>query len=249
MAELRERLQIRSQDGFYLSTERLPSWRRRASAGVGAGDLCVLRRGYVEAAARLDLWLDFDVRAFDALCVCLQGEPQPAPAIAPGDGFGRTPSSASSAAVLRSPQYCRLCEWLLELSARLLDPAVPAAPTPEASPGPGWRQPTAMLVRAVTLRNSSNGSIHPPSANDADIFGLQRLPSSASTASNSRSIGSPYAGIKAADGSTLGKSESHEEVEELEAPAATGGGLEPQSSAAERFRYFEERVCRAQVIR
>jgi hypothetical protein len=64
VADLRSALRITQTDGFYLSTERLP--------GSGRA-LGLIRKAYMDAAALLGMWKDFDVQHFDAFCVSVQG--------------------------------------------------------------------------------------------------------------------------------------------------------------------------------
>ena len=75
ISELRERLKIRLRDGFALSSESAGSsvvwrpWRRGSSP---ASEHTIISRSYVEAAARLALFHDFDVNYLDAFCLCLE---------------------------------------------------------------------------------------------------------------------------------------------------------------------------------
>ena len=70
----------------------------------------MIRRAYMEAAARLALWTDFDIRLFDAFCVCLLGEDE------------LTERSGPGLVHSKSLQKRFLFEWLLALSAQLIDP-------------------------------------------------------------------------------------------------------------------------------
>ena len=65
-ALLRARLRIRRQDGFLLSSERAPWWT--------TARFTVIQRTYLEAAAQLGLFRDFDVFQFDAFCLCVECE-------------------------------------------------------------------------------------------------------------------------------------------------------------------------------
>lgn len=108
VAELRERLHIRRQDGFLLSSETLPLlWRREET-------VFILKRE-IEAAARLASHEDFDVKSFDAFCHCLEYS---------DFILHRTPSgSAAKPSALEScQQFDALCDWLLDTCRELLEP-------------------------------------------------------------------------------------------------------------------------------
>jgi hypothetical protein len=90
---LRERLRIRPVDGYLLSDERAPLWPLRA-------DATRIARPAMDAAVRLALLRDFDVRQLDAFCAALQG----------------------------AEQQVRLRRWLLDLSLQILDPDEPPRP-------------------------------------------------------------------------------------------------------------------------
>ena len=63
---LRKQLMIRQSDGFLLSTERAPIWRKQQS-------FTIIQKQHLEAAARLTLFReDFDVKHVDGFCLCLQ---------------------------------------------------------------------------------------------------------------------------------------------------------------------------------
>jgi hypothetical protein len=73
---LRRRLRIRREDGFVVGSEKplrrgfwCFSWLGSQERG---GETVVIRRQAMEAAARLAMWEDFDVRAMDAFCESLQ---------------------------------------------------------------------------------------------------------------------------------------------------------------------------------
>jgi hypothetical protein len=51
VTELREQLEIQTRDDYVLSGERVAPWLR--------GGCVVIRRGYMEAAARLAMWAEF----------------------------------------------------------------------------------------------------------------------------------------------------------------------------------------------
>ena len=105
IAALRRRLGLCKRDGFYLSYEAGPLWRRRDRT-------VFILRNEMEAAARLSLLQEFDTKSFDAFCHCLEysgfvlhrGE---------GEQEGSSP-----------PQYQALCDWLLEICRTLIEPAI-----------------------------------------------------------------------------------------------------------------------------
>jgi hypothetical protein len=90
IAELRTLFKITPGDGFYLSVEVLPLGARREHVSF-------LHNNWLEAAARLGLLQDFDVRHFDSLCTSLEGY---------------------------SVQNTALCTWLLEIATFLIRPDV-----------------------------------------------------------------------------------------------------------------------------
>ena len=64
--QLRAKLKIRQKDGFILSSERAPLWRRQVS-------FTVIQTTHMEAAARFSrLRDDFDIKHLDNFCLCLQ---------------------------------------------------------------------------------------------------------------------------------------------------------------------------------
>ena len=87
---LRLRLGATRRDGFVLPGERPPL----RMPGTGGRHVVRLGRGHLEAAVRLALLRDFDVRNFDALCVTLEVE---------GDHAPTPPSFASITPVPVSP--------------------------------------------------------------------------------------------------------------------------------------------------
>ena len=112
MAELRERLHIRRQDGFLLSSETLPLlWRREET-------VFILKRE-IEAAARLASHEDFDVKSFDAFCHCLEYS---------DFILHRKPSGSATkpSALQTCQQFDALCDWLLDTCRELLEPPLVA---------------------------------------------------------------------------------------------------------------------------
>ena len=113
VAVLRARLQITQRDGFVLSSEGAPPlWRWRWLSGTARRrqTLGFVQKGHAEAAARLSLLQDFDVSQFDGFCLSLEGE--------------RVFGSGGGEGVKAQTPYDLLCEWLLELSASLIQPDV-----------------------------------------------------------------------------------------------------------------------------
>ena len=92
---LRRRLHIERSDGFLLANEWLPPWYSRSS-------IIFLPKNSMESAAQLSLMLDFSVAHFDAFCLYL---------------MQATPSIEG-----QETRYNLICEWILELGARLLRP-------------------------------------------------------------------------------------------------------------------------------
>ena len=107
VAALRRRLGLRNRDGFYLSYEAGPLWRRRDRS-------VFILRNEMEAAARLSLLLEFDVKSFDAFCHCLEYSNF---VLRRGEAGGGRDGAAP-------PQYEALCEWLLETCRGLIEPAI-----------------------------------------------------------------------------------------------------------------------------
>mmetsp|Transcript_4921 Transcript_4921/g.10911 ORF Transcript_4921/g.10911 Transcript_4921/m.10911 type:complete len:912 (+) Transcript_4921:5124-7859(+) len=105
VAELRTRLCITAADGFMLTSERS----RSASAVCEhLRQPVIIQRSFVEAAARLSLFQDFDIHQFDAFCICLQCS------------SGGDENTANSV----PPAYYALCDWLLEICRTLIKPAL-----------------------------------------------------------------------------------------------------------------------------
>ena len=106
---LRIRLGITLNDGFPLSSEHSLAlnwtWHRRKYHTI-------VQHSYMEAAARLSLFLDFDVHKFDAFCLCLQCSD--ANNYRMGDEVDDFPAA-----------YRALCSWLLDLSQQLIRPSIP----------------------------------------------------------------------------------------------------------------------------
>ena len=103
---LRNKLGITVSNGFSLTSEHnnlrtMMCLRQQQS-------VTVLQHSYVEAAARLSLFQDFEVYKLDAFCLCLQ-------------------CSCPSDQLDSSPIYQALCNWFLELSLDLVRPSLPSA--------------------------------------------------------------------------------------------------------------------------
>jgi hypothetical protein len=105
IAALRIRLGITLAQGFPLSSEHSLAlnwgWRWREQHTV-------VQHSYIEAAARLSLFMDFDIHKFDAFCLCLQC------------------SGAMGDADDYPAPYRALCSWLLDVSKQLIQPTIPA---------------------------------------------------------------------------------------------------------------------------
>jgi hypothetical protein len=109
IAKLRIALCITPADGFLLTSERsrgllaiFPTLQMKQPV--------FLQRSFVEAAARLSMFQEFDVQQFDAFCICLQY------------GTGDIKSSETSARA--TPAYSALCNWLLDISKTLIKPVM-----------------------------------------------------------------------------------------------------------------------------
>ena len=101
--DLRIRLHITAADGFFL-----PSERSRGFSWVchrGRKQPMVIQQSFVEAAARLSLFQDFDIHQFDAFCLCLRCS----------RGSYDDGDSAPS-------EYFALCDWLLDICSVLIRP-------------------------------------------------------------------------------------------------------------------------------
>jgi hypothetical protein len=101
---LRKRLGLCKHDGFYLSYEAGPLWRRRDQT-------VFIQRNEMEAAARLSLLQDFDVKSFDAFCHCIEYS------------YLVLHRGLAEEAKLSLNQYEELCDWLLETCRILIEPA------------------------------------------------------------------------------------------------------------------------------
>ena len=111
IAKLRVELGITAADGFLLTSERSRglsavcfSWQRRQPV--------FLQRSFVEAAARLSMFHDFDIHQFDAFCICLRCS----------TGDNETPYESANACA--TPAYSALCDWLLDISKTLIKPVL-----------------------------------------------------------------------------------------------------------------------------
>ena len=67
----------------------------------------------MDAAARLSLMLDFDVKSFDAFCHCLEYS-----------SLLLQRSDHSRHGASEAPQYRALCDWILEVCKKLVEPAI-----------------------------------------------------------------------------------------------------------------------------
>ncbi len=107
IAELRMKLRITAADGFLLSSDRsrgfsvsCQQWQR--------GQPVFIQRTFMEAAARLSMFQDFDIHQFDAFCIFLR--------CSRGDNEGSERSA--------TPEYDALCNWLLVVCKALISPAL-----------------------------------------------------------------------------------------------------------------------------
>ncbi len=96
---------LRKWDGFVLTSESPPFWYRRDRT-------VFILSSEIEAAARLALRMDFDVRSFDAFCHCVEYSP-----------FTLKKDSPSPAKE-GSPQYNALCDWILAQCRKLIEPPI-----------------------------------------------------------------------------------------------------------------------------
>ncbi len=112
ISALRVRLGITFAQGFPLSSEHSFSlnwlWRRQEQQ-------VIVQHSYMEEAARLSLFLDFDIHKFDAFCLCLQCSGANT-SMCDGDGDDFLPAA-----------YRALRSWLLDISQQLIQPTIPAA--------------------------------------------------------------------------------------------------------------------------
>jgi hypothetical protein len=93
--DVRQRLALMPKDGFYLNSESPSFWNKERNA-------VFLRQSHVESAGRLALFRDFDMLHFDAFCLSLYVE-----------------KGTDS-----KKRYQALCDWILELSEKLINPAI-----------------------------------------------------------------------------------------------------------------------------
>jgi hypothetical protein len=119
IAALRIKLGITWNEGFSLSSEHSLTlnwvWRRQEQ-------YTIVQHSYIEAAARLLLFLDFDVHKFDAFCLCLQCSG--ANNFSMGGDIDDCPTP-----------YRALCSWMLDVTQQLIRPSLPNLhPRPELQP-------------------------------------------------------------------------------------------------------------------
>ena len=107
MNELRTMFKISKKDGYLLSSERASWWRQQ--------EYTVIHRTYLEAAARLALFWDFEISKFDALCLCLE-------LACPSAGMAQSGFLGTQQGSL-SP-YSAVCDWLLDISKELIKPRI-----------------------------------------------------------------------------------------------------------------------------
>ncbi len=102
VSEIRSKLFIDKKHGFILQNERTPFLKRK--------NLVFMNNLYVEAAARIDMKIDFDIRHFDAFCHCFESD------------IVSLQSEKVLMNYVSSPQYEALCSWLLTICKELIDP-------------------------------------------------------------------------------------------------------------------------------
>ncbi|EKX49440.1 hypothetical protein GUITHDRAFT_162182 [Guillardia theta CCMP2712] len=115
MREIRRRLRLNKEDGFFLSHEAVPFWRMRES-------VVFLQRRHLEAAAQLALWRDFDINQVDALYACIVGEEQEQEQEQEQGEQEKVEEQQGKARKHRSHQYHAFRSWLLDVSTNLLQP-------------------------------------------------------------------------------------------------------------------------------
>ncbi len=93
ITDIRQRLSLMPKDGFFLNSEKKNFWNT-------GKEVSFLRLSNLEAAGRMALFCDFDIMNFDAFCLSLYLELH--------DG--------------NKKRYQALCQWILELSEKLINP-------------------------------------------------------------------------------------------------------------------------------
>ena len=143
-----------TRNGFVLSSEPVPwSWRQR--------DIVHVQKSNVEAAARLALYQDFDVKQLNAFCLCIEGERRVRQA--PGDGsfaFRRRGSVEGA-----GEPYELFCDLILEVSTELIRPdvckggggAAAAAQIPRVGSGSSRSDSSVLGVRRRSARAEGEG--------------------------------------------------------------------------------------------
>jgi hypothetical protein len=107
VTELLLRLEVTRKNGFILNSESVPFWQN-------SKHFILIQKCHAEAAARLSMYMDFDVNQFDAFCLCLEGDL----------GGYQIDSEISKHNLVgnRTRQYNFLCDWLLEIGINLIRP-------------------------------------------------------------------------------------------------------------------------------
>ncbi len=107
VSEMLLRLEVNRKSGFILSSERVPFWQN-------SQNFIFVQKCHAEAAARLSMFMDFDVNQFDAFCLCLEGD---------RGGYQIDPEiSKKNLMGDKTRQYCLLCDWLLDIGIYLICP-------------------------------------------------------------------------------------------------------------------------------
>ena len=96
--ELRTLLFLRREDGFLVKSEETPYFYSHKTINF-------IAKRDIQAAARLALFVDFEIRHFDSLCSCVENLQY---------------SESGTKFSVEPIQYTNLCKWLLEVSSQLL---------------------------------------------------------------------------------------------------------------------------------
>ena len=115
VSALRQRLGLTNQEGFYLSSEAIPIWRSRTRT-------VIVLRTEIEAAARLGLAQDFDLKRFDSFCHCVEYSASVLRNSDYSDLSSRPPPFSNGTE--SSKQYVALCDWLLDVCRLLIEPEI-----------------------------------------------------------------------------------------------------------------------------
>jgi hypothetical protein len=98
MGALRQLLHLTKTDGFFLSSERVPFWRSKP--------VVVVSRNQLEAAARLRMFLEFEVEQLNSLSLLVRGSMM----------------DVTLPDEMETPQYKAIKAWILEVACSLVRP-------------------------------------------------------------------------------------------------------------------------------